>query len=144
MKNAKDVMTPHVHCLGPESSLREIAAKMKEIDAGAIPICDKDRLVGMVTDRDIVVKTLGNDRDPDAVRAGDIMTSPIVYCFEDQDLEEIARIMEVKQIRRIVVLNRDKRLAGIISLGDISLKGGNEVSEELLENVSRPIHEVAS
>ena len=144
MKTVKDVMTKHVECLGPETSLRDIAAKMKEIDAGSIPICDKDRLVGMVTDRDIVIKTLGSDRDPDAVKAGDVMTSPIVYCFEDQPIEEVARIMEVKQVRRIVALTREKRLAGIISLGDISLKGGsNEVSEEILEQVSKPIHEVA-
>lgn len=144
MKTLKEVMTTPAQCLGPDTSLRDIAAKMKELDAGSIPICDKDRLVGMVTDRDIVIKTLGSGRDPEAVRAGDIMTSPIVYCFEDQAVEDVARIMEARQVRRLVVLSREKRLVGIVSLGDISLKGGsNEVSEEILEQVSRPIHEVA-
>lgn len=144
MKTLKEIMTPTVVCLGPDSSLREVAAKMKDLDAGSIPICDKDRLVGMVTDRDIVIKTLGSDRDPEAVKAGDVMSSPIVYCFEDQSVEDVARIMEARQVRRLVVLNREKRLVGIVSLGDISLKGGsNEVSEEILEQVSRPIHEVA-
>ena len=144
MKTLREVMTTPAQCLGSDTSLRDIAAKMKELDAGSIPICEKDRLVGMVTDRDIVIKTLGSGQDPDAVRAGDIMSSPIVYCYEDQALEDVARIMEVKQIRRLVVLNREKRLVGIVSLGDISLKGGsNAVSEEILEQVSKPIHEVA-
>lgn len=144
MKTLKEIMTPNVTCLGPDSSLREVAAKMKELDAGSIPICDKDRLVGMVTDRDIVVKTLGSDRDPEAVKASDVMTSPIVYCFEDQSVDDVARIMEARQVRRLVVLSREKRLVGIVSLGDISVKGGsNEVSEEILEQVSKPIHNVA-
>jgi CBS-domain-containing membrane protein len=113
-------MTQNAQCLDPESSLRAVAAKMKEIDCGAVPICHNDRLVGMVTDRDMVTKALAEGRDPNSTRARDVMTSPIVYCFEDQDIGEAARVMEVRQIRRLVVLNKDKRLVGIVSLGDLS------------------------
>jgi CBS domain-containing protein len=137
-------MTQNAQCLDPESSLRAVAAKMKEIDCGAVPICHNDRLVGMVTDRDMVTKALAEGRDPNSTRARDVMTSPIVYCFEDQDIGEAARVMEVRQIRRLVVLNKDKRLVGIVSLGDLSLRGGSEeLPSEVLEKVSEPRHQIA-
>lgn len=138
MKQLKEVMSTQVECLAAETPLNEIAAKMKELDAGSIPICQNDRLVGMVTDRDIVVKALGAGRDPGMMRAEEVMTSPIVYCYEDQDIGEAARIMEVKQIRRLVVLSRQKRLVGIVSLGDLSVRAGDEIAEEVLESVSKP------
>ncbi|HEY8280299.1 MAG TPA: CBS domain-containing protein [Bdellovibrionota bacterium] len=144
MKILRDVMTQNAQCLDPESSLRAVAAKMKEIDCGAVPICHNDRLVGMVTDRDMVTKALAEGRDPNSTRARDVMTSPIVYCFEDQDIGEAARVMEVRQIRRLVVLNKDKRLVGIVSLGDLSLRGGSEeLPSEVLEKVSEPRHQIA-
>jgi CBS domain-containing protein len=139
VKTLKDVMSKGVECMEPGSSLREVAVKMKELDAGSIPICDNDRLVGMVTDRDLVLETLAVDRDPDQVKAEDVMTSPIVYCFEDQDIGEAARIMEARQIRRLAVLSREKRLVGIVSLGDLSLRAGDhELAQEVLEEVSKP------
>ena len=138
MKTLKEVMSAGVCCLSPESSLSEVAAKMKELDVGSIPICENDRLVGMVTDRDIVTKALV-DKEPMDTKAREIMTSPIVYCFEDQDVGEAARIMEVKQIRRLVVLDRNKKLVGIVSLGDLSVRSGNEeLIQEVTEDVSRP------
>lgn len=139
MKQLKEIMSTNVVCLSPDTSVRDIAIKMKELDCGSIPVCDNDRLVGMVTDRDIVIKTLAGSTDPMSARARDVMTSPITYCYEDQDIGEAARIMEVKQIRRLVVLNREKRLVGIVSLGDLSLRSGNEeLIQEILEKVSTP------
>ena len=137
MKKISDVMTKNVQCLSPETNLRDLAAKMKEIDCGAIPICEEDRLIGMVTDRDIVLRTLASGRDPNSCTARDVMTSPIVFGFQDQDIGEAARIMEAKEIRRIAILNRNKRLVGIVSLGDIATRGANEeIAVELLERVS--------
>jgi CBS domain-containing protein len=139
MKTLKEVMSTGVCCLSPESSLSEVAAKMKELDVGSIPICENDRLVGMVTDRDIVTKALV-DEETMGTKAREVMTSPIVYCFEDQDVGEAARIMEIKQIRRLVVLDRNKKLVGIVSLGDLSVRSGNEeLIQEVTEDVSRPM-----
>ncbi len=138
MKSISEVMSKNVQVVAPDASLREVAMKMKELDAGAIPICDNGRLRGIVTDRDIVIKTLTNGIDIHSATARDVMSSPIVYCFEDDDIGEAARIMEVKQIRRIVVLSRDKQMVGIVSLGDIAVRGHEELSGEILEKVSEP------
>jgi CBS domain-containing protein len=145
MKNLKEVMSANVQVVGPEATLHELAAKMQELDSGAIPVCDGDRLCGMVTDRDIVLKTFAAGRDPSTLCARDVMSSPIVYCFEDQDIGEAARIMEAKKIRRLVVLDKNKRLVGIVSLGDISLRSGSEdISYEILEKVSEPSDKTAA
>ena len=139
MKLLKEVMSKNVTCLGPEVDLSKVAHKMKEIDAGSIPICENDRIIGMVTDRDIVLKTLGSGSDPNSAQARSVMSSPIVYCYEDQDIGEASRVMEVKQIRRLVVLNREKKLVGIVSLGDLYLRGNNDaLGKETLGKISEP------
>jgi CBS domain-containing protein len=124
----------------PTASLQEAARKMRDLDVGPLPVCgDNDRLVGMLTDRDITVRAVAEGQDPKTARVQDIMTPDITYCFEDQDITEAARLMEEKQIRRLVVLNRDKRLVGIVSLGDLAVKTGDKkVSSEALEQVSQP------
>lgn len=138
MKKIKEVMTRTVQCVPPTTGLREVAKKMQELDVGSIPICENDRLVGMVTDRDIVLKTLGGSLDPKTARAKDVMTSPIVFCYEDQDVNEASRLMEVKRIRRLAVLSRDKRLVGIVSLGDLSLHGESDIlAAETLRRISK-------
>jgi CBS domain-containing protein len=135
----KDVMTHGCECIGPESTLREAARWMKELDVGPLPVCDNDRLVGMLTDRDIVLRAVAEGRDPSTTRVLDVMTPNITYCFEDQDVGEAARLMEDKQIRRLVVLNRDKRLVGIVSLGDLAVETGDErLVGEALERISEP------
>lgn len=132
-------MSKDVRCLAPDATLREIALEMKELDVGSIPICEQDRLVGMVTDRDIVIKTFADQLDPRTAVASDVMTSPIVFGFEDMPVDEGARIMEVRQVRRLIILNRDKKLVGIVSLGDLSVRSGSEeISAEVLEKVSEP------
>jgi CBS domain-containing protein len=138
MKLIKEVMSDNVKCVDPETSIRDVAVLMRDMDVGAIPVCENDRIAGIVTDRDIVVKTLTGEMSPEGASARDVMSSPIVFCFEDEDIGEAARLMEVNQIRRLAVLNHDKRLVGIVSLGDISVMGHENLSGEILQKVSEP------
>jgi CBS domain-containing protein len=139
----KEVMTPHVEVVHPDATLAEAAEKMKALDVGPLPVCDGERLLGMVTDRDITVRATAAGRDPKTTKVRDVMTEEVFYCFEDQDLQDAAEIMERAQIRRLVVLNRDKRLVGIVSLGDLAVHTGpeelaDEELSEVLEEVSAP------
>lgn len=143
MKAIREVMSKNVVCLSPDSSLRDIAVKMKGLDCGSIPVCENDRLVGMVTDRDIVVKAVAEGREGQA-KARDVMSSPVVWCYDSQDVGEAARLMEVKQIRRLLVVDDDKRLVGIVSLGDISTRGFEDLSGEILGAVSEDTDEKAA
>lgn len=138
----KDVMTPNVQVILPDWSAQDAALKMKEMDVGALPVCDGERLIGLVTDRDIAMRMAALGHDPRHTSVYEVMSSPIIYCFEDQAVEDVARIMEVRQIRRLVVLDRNKRLTGIVSLGDIAFKTGrDDLAGEILERVSRPRRE---
>jgi CBS domain-containing protein len=134
----REVMTPHVEVIHPDATLREAAQKMQTLDVGPIPVCDGDRLQGMLTDRDITVRATAAGRDPNTTRVREVMTPDVVYCFEDQDVQEAAQVMEERQIRRLIVLNRDKRLVGIVSLGDLATQTGDEEldAEELSETLS--------
>jgi CBS domain-containing protein len=135
----KEVMTPGVECIPPDSTLQDAARKMQALDVGPLPVCDHDRLAGMLTDRDIVVRAVAEGRDPGTTRVRDVMTPEVVYVFEDQDVQEAARLMEEKQVRRLLVLNRDKRLVGIVSLGDLAVETGDEkLVGRTLEHVSLP------
>src|SRR5262245_56394299 len=111
----KDVMTRHAECVGPDVTLQEAAARMRDLDVGSLPICENDRLVGIVTDRDIAVRATAQGLDPRTARAREVMTPDIVWCFEDEDVTEAARLMKENQIRRLAVLDRNKRLVGIVS-----------------------------
>src|SRR5437762_11404171 len=122
----REVMPPRVDVMHPDATLREAAAKMKSLDVGPIPVCDGERLQGMLTDRDITVRATAEGRDPNSTRVRDVMSPDVVYCFEDQDVQDAARVMEEHQIRRLVVLNRDKRLVGIMSLGDLAVHTEDE------------------
>src|SRR5947209_6612277 len=114
--NLQQVMSKNVKTISPDSTLQEAAKMMDEIDSGAIPVCDGDRLVGMITDRDIVIRSVSAGLDPKSTKVRDSMSSPIHYCFEDQSVEEAGDFMKSKQIRRVCVLNREKRLVGIVSI----------------------------
>jgi CBS domain-containing protein len=138
-QRVKDIMTPDVLSVGPDATLKEVAEMMKDINAGSVPVCDQGRLLGMITDRDIVLRVIAEGRDQSTIRAKDLMSSPIIYCFEDQSVDKAAQIMEDKQIRRLMVLNLDMKMVGILSLGDIAVKRASEVvSGEILERVSEP------
>jgi CBS domain-containing protein len=135
----RDIMTRRVEVIHPDATIAEAAEKMKRLDVGPLPVCDGERLLGMLTDRDITVRATSEGRDPKSTRVRDIMTGEVFYCFEDQDVEEAAEIMQRAQIRRLPIINRDKRLVGIVSLGDLAVQTGDEeLSGEVLEEVSEP------
>jgi CBS domain-containing protein len=131
-------MTRNVELAAPGQSIAEAARLMASLDVGALPVGENDRLVGMITDRDIVVRALAQGHGPDTpIR--DVMSSEIRYCYEDQSVEDVARNMGDIQVRRLPVLDRDKRLVGIVSLGDIATSNEDpQRSGEALSNVSRP------
>ena len=117
-----DIMTERVKVAHPNESLQCAARAMRTIDAGALPVCDGDRLVGMLTDRDIAIRAVADGSDPTQAAVKDAMSPHIIYCFEDQDAHEAEKIMQEHQIRRLPVLDRNKRLVGILSLGDLATK----------------------
>lgn len=129
-------MTPQARCIPPDTTLADAATIMDKLNVGALPICDHDRLTGMLTDRDIVVRAVARGRDPQSTTARDAMTEGIVYVYEDEDAGEAARVFESKQIRRLPVLNREKRMVGIVSLGDLAVGGGVTLGGEALKEIS--------
>src|SRR5215510_6001869 len=110
---------------------------MKKSDIGALPVCDGEKLVGMITDRDITVRGTAEGRDPNKTKVRDVMSKEIICALEEEELDDAAELMENLQIRRLPILDRDRRLIGIISVGDVATRAGNEgISAELLECVS--------
>ena len=133
----KEVMTRDVDVIRPESTLVEAARKMKNLDVGPIPVCDDNEILGMITDRDITTRAVAEGRDPGRTQVREVMTPDVLYCFEDQDVSEAARLMQQRQVRRILVLNRNREVAGIVSLGDIAVEtGDSKLAAKTLEQVS--------
>jgi CBS domain-containing protein len=115
-----EVMTRHVEIMNPRQSIREAAQRMCDMDVGALPIGDNDRLVGMLTDRDIAVRAVALGKDANSpIR--DVMSTDVRYCFEDEEVLAVADTMADQQLRRLPVLNRDKRLVGILTIGDLAV-----------------------
>ena len=133
----KDVMTRNVETIAPSASIHEAAQKMKALNVGAIPVYDGSTLRGMLTDRDIVIRVIAEKRDVNTAKAEEVMSAELVYCFEDQDVDEAARLMGDKQVRRLPILNRQKQLVGIVSLGDVAVKTDASAGQTL-EKVSKP------
>jgi CBS domain-containing protein len=132
-------MTRGAECTHPDATVREAAVRMQSLDVGSLPVCENDRLVGMVTDRDVTVRTTAAGADPNDARVRDAMTPEIHFCFEDQDVADAARLMKQKQVRRLPVLNRDKRMIGIVSLGDLAVETNDEeLAGNTLEAISEP------
>ena len=132
-----EVMTRDVNIISPQQSIREAARMMAEIDAGALPVGENDRLVGMITDRDIAVRAVAAGKGPDTpIR--EVMSAEVKYCFADEDIEEVARNMADVKLRRLPVLNEKKRLIGIVSLADIALAEGPDPAGEALCGISEP------
>ena len=129
----REAMTRDVRIASPSETIRQAARTMAEIDAGAIPVGENDRLVGMITDRDIAVRAVASGKSPDTPIRDVMSTEDICYCFDDQEIGEVAVSMADVKVRRLPVVNRDKRLVGILSLGDISLadKQGQPAGEAL-------------
>jgi CBS domain-containing protein len=136
----RDVMTTDVSYVEPSTPIREIARKMSEGDIGSTPVVENDRLVGMVTDRDIVLRIVAEGNNVDTATARDAMSPGILYCFEDETVEAVLDNMGDNQIRRLPVVNRDKQLVGVVSLGDLSLAGKRRAAGEALQEISQPSH----
>jgi CBS domain-containing protein len=135
----KDVMTTDVQTVSSDTSICDAAKKMKQIDIGPLPVVDGHAVVGMLTDRDIVVRVVAAGKDPANTAVKEAMSKDVVYCFEDQGVEEAAKLMAEKQIRRLLILNHEDRLAGIVSLGDLAVDTHDtRMSGRILEEVSRP------
>jgi CBS domain-containing protein len=132
-----EVMTRDVRLIEPNQTIRDAARLMAEMDAGIMPVREGDRLIGMITDRDIAVRAVAQGRGPDTpVR--EVMTDEVKYCYEDDDTNDVARNMADIQVRRLPVLTREKRLAGIISLGDMALSDEAGKAGEAVAGISQP------
>jgi CBS domain-containing protein len=134
----KEIMTKLVETVAPDIPIQEAANRMRSLDVGVLPVFKGDRLVGMLTDRDLTIRAIAEGKDPKTTTVQEAMTADVAYCFEDQDVEEAGRIMKENQIRRLPVLNRDKLLVGIVSLGDLATRADEKRAGETLEKVSEP------
>ena len=130
-------MTRDVRLVTPTQTIRDAAQIMAEIDSGALPVAQDDRLVGMITDRDIAVRAVAEGKAPDT-KVKDIMSAEVLYCFDDQELKDISRNMGEVKVRRLPVVNRDKKLVGIVSLGDLAQKEEPELTASAVTNISKP------
>lgn len=141
----KEIMTSLVECVKPTDTLVHTAERMRDMNVGSLPVCDSnDRLAGMITDRDITIRATADSCEPEMTLVADVMTPEVTWCFEDQEIDEAARIMEEKQIRRLIILNHDKRMVGIVSLGDLAVKADDKhLCGEALEHISEPAAPIA-
>ena len=133
----QEIMTRDVSIVSPDDTLKTIATRMSQLDVGALPVGEGDRLVGMITDRDIVIRGIAQGMGPSAT-VREVMTPEVKYCFADREIDEIAENMAELQLRRLPVLDRDKRLVGILSLCDLATSDDIEQATEALCGISRP------
>lgn len=133
----KDVMTPHAEWIASDSTLREVARKMRDNNIGCLPVGENDRLIGMIADRDIACRAVAEGLDPKTTKAKDVMSNGITYCFDDQTDDEAATLMESKSIHHLPVLSRKKRIVGILSMGDLALRSSKKVGEKVMHMASR-------
>jgi CBS domain-containing protein len=131
----RDVMTRTAQLTSPDDTLRHAAQMMKDCDCGVLPVAEGDRLVGMLTDRDIAVRGLAEGKGPDA-KVREAMTQEVMYCFDDEDIQHVCQNMAEIQVRRLPVVNRDKQLVGIVSLSDLAKKEAN--AAKALRGIARP------
>jgi CBS domain-containing protein len=135
----RDMMTAKIEDIPADATLMQAAEKMKLLDIGAVPVRENDRLVGMITDRDIAVRAVAEGRDPKKVPVREAMSRDLCFCYEDQSVESAAKLMEEKQIRRLAVFDRSERAIGMVSLGDLAVRNHDDrLSGEVLERVSKP------
>lgn len=136
-KKVSEAMSRDVRIANPDEPISEVAKVMAEIDAGALPVGDNDRLVGMITDRDIALRAVAARKGPDTpVR--EVMSTEVKYCFEDEDLDHVVANMSEIRVRRLPVVNREKRLVGIVSLGDVAIAESPSKAGRVIKGVSQP------
>jgi CBS domain-containing protein len=134
---ASEAMTRNVMLVHPDQSIREAAALMEDCDIGALPVADSERLVGMITDRDIAVRGVAKGLSPDAP-VSQVMSQEVLYCFEDDDVKNVAQNMSEIQVRRLPVVTRQKKLTGILSLGDLARKSEARTAGEAMKGIAKP------
>ena len=135
----KEIMTQEVEIVHTDDSVQTAAEKMRYRDIGFLPVYDGEQLIGVLTDRDIVIQVMAEGVDPKKRLRQDWITKPVVTCYDDQDVDEAARLMEEHQIRRLVILGRDdERIVGVVSLGDLAKNVDDKKSGEVLQEVSEP------
>ena len=133
-----DAMTRDVRVANPNQTIQDADKMMLDVDSGVLPVGENDRLVGMITDRDIAVRAVAQGKGPQTL-VREVMTDHVHYCFDDEDMDEVTRKMADSQVRRLPVVNRDKRLVGILSLGDVATsRDGADEAGEALSDISRP------
>ncbi|MDA8249878.1 MAG: CBS domain-containing protein [Rhodospirillales bacterium] len=132
-----EVMTPHAEWIAPSLTLAEAARKMRDHKIGCLPVGENDRLVGMLTDRDIVCRAVADGANPKTTRTADVMTKGVTWCFDDESVDDVAERMQAKQIHHIPVLNRQKRMIGILALSDLAMRGPQELASRLSQLASR-------
>lgn len=137
MMKVGECMTREVRIIDPTETLQQAARAMADIDAGFLPVRENDRLIGIITDRDIAIRAVGTGRGPDA-RIRDVMSQEVRYCFDDEDVDDVLQNMAEQQIRRLPVVDRNKRLVGIISISDLAASGEAALSGETLSEIARP------
>lgn len=136
MVKVVEVMHPGASWVAPDASLADIAARMEREDIGALPVGEDDRLIGMVTDRDIAVRAFCEKADPLQLTARDVMSEPIIFCTANEELEDAVRIMERQQVRRLPVIDQNRRMVGMLSLGDVAASAPASLAAETLRAVS--------
>jgi CBS domain-containing protein len=135
----KDIMTSSVQCLWPDDTVQEAAVTMRERNIGLMPVCKRDRVAGMLTDRDITIRAVAAGCDPTSTRVRDVMTNDVISCYEDDSVDQAARLMRDRQVWRVLVFNRKKLLVGVVSLGDLASETGDlHRIGEVLSNISEP------
>lgn len=134
----RDIMTKQVEIVSPDTSLRDAARMMRDADIGFLPVGENDRLVGTLTDRDIAIRAIADGKDANA-KVRDAMSANIEYVFEDQDSSEAAQLMSSRQIRRLPVMSREKRLVGVLAIGDLATRtGDDDMVGQTVQDVSEP------
>lgn len=138
MQKLKDLMSRDVKVVSPVMSIREAAAQMREGDFGMLPVGENDRLIGTITDRDIAIRGVAEGKDSNA-KVRDVMSEGIAWVFEDQSVEEAAEMMSERQVRRLPVVDRNKRLVGIVALGDFAVESSEiRPAAQALSEISKP------
>jgi CBS domain-containing protein len=134
----RELMTDSVKTVSPGTPLQDVARLMRDEDIGSVPVAENDKLVGMVTDRDIVIRGLAEDAGLERRCARDVMSQQVLYCREDQTVEDVLKNMGEQQIRRLPVVDESKRLVGVVSIGDLSTRARATKTGEALKEISRP------
>jgi len=132
-----EAMSRDVQVTSPTQTIRDAARLMAECDVGSLPVGDNDRLVGVITDRDIAIRAVAEGKAP-TTKVSEVMSREVLYCFDDQDVEDVAQNMADEKVRRMPVVNRDKRLVGIISLADLARNEDADTTAQAISNISQP------